>query len=337
MARRERTTGLPRAQRRAKAVRRDSVVQRLRDTEGGAFRWIILGLGSVVLFAIFFALLASVYHNKWGHSRETVVSVGDQHFSLGYYANRLKQVAIANPSESLGITEQTLLRKLEEEGLTIVLAREKGIDLSRVAINGAIAEKLGVPVGGNGSPYDTALRARITSLETTEGYFRLLTTAETADAKLAELLKAEVGESGEGTTLRIVALASKETAEVILRRIQAGEDMGTVAQTESAHLQSKSQDGLLDPEPTSLLSAPISAAISGKGTGELIGPVEVSGQWWLIRIEKRDPAFAYTERQKTELADKKVAEAITAKRSTVKVKRDIDSGDIAWALSKISP
>ena len=309
----------------------------MRNTEGGAFRWIILGLGGVLLVGIIFALLASVYHNKWGHSRETVVSVGDQRFSLGYYANRLKQVALANPSESLGITEQTLLRKLEEEGLAIILAREKGVDLSRPAVNAAIAQKLGVPVGGNGSPYDTALRARIASLKTTEGYFRLLTTAETADARLAQLLTAEVGDSGEGTTLRIVALASKETAAVILRRIQAGEDMGTVAQTESAHLQSKSQDGLLDPEPTALLSAPISAAIAGKGTGELLGPVEVSGQWWLIRVEKRDPALVYTVQQKTQLADKKVAEAITAKRSTVKVKRDIDSGDIAWALSKISP
>jgi parvulin-like peptidyl-prolyl isomerase len=294
-------------------------------------------LGTALLVGIIFTLLASVYHNRWGHSRETVVSVGDQHFSLGYYADRLEQVALANPSESLGITEQTLLRKLEEEGITIILAREKGVDLSRPAINAAIAEKLGVPLGGNGSPYDTALRARIASLKTTEGYFRLLTTAETADKKLAELLKGEVGDTGEGTTLRIVAVASKEIADVMLGRIQAGEDMGTIAQTESSHLQSKSQDGLLDPLPTSLLSTPIADAIAGKGTGELIGPVEVSGQWWLIRVEKRDPALVYNQEQKTQLADKKVTEAITAKRSSVKIKRDIDSGDIAWAVNKITP
>ena len=307
----------------------------MRDTEGGAFRWLLLGAGTLVLACVIFALLAAVYHRQYGHARETVVSVGDERFSLGYYADRLAQQVKSNPQDSLGITEQTQLTKLEEEGITVILAKKKGVDLSRDAINTAIAAKLGVPLGGSGSAYDTALRARISSLKTSEANFRRLTTAETADKKLAELFKGEVGESGEGTTLRVVALTSKEAAEVILKRIQGGEDMGTVAQTESANLQSRAQDGLTDAQPTALLANAIKAAIEAKSVGELVGPVEVGGQWWLIRVEKRDPAFKYTEEQKTQLADRKVTEAIAAKRSSLKIKRNIDSGDIAWAIEKI--
>ncbi len=304
--------------------------------EGGLFRLAVLGVCVVFAAGVVFALLAAVYHERWGHGRETVVAVADEKFSLSYYADRLYQQALANPGDSLGIAEQNLLRKFEEEGITLALAKERGIDLSNTAINGAMAETLGVPFGGSGSAFDSALRSRLRSLGMSEGNFRKLTTAETADKKLSELLKAEVGESGEAITLRAVVLSTKDQADVILKRIQAGEDMGTVAQTESADLQSRAQDGLKEPQPTALMDAAITTAIEGKATRELVGPVQVGTQWWLLRVESRDPVFKYTDAQKTQLADKKVTETIQAKRPQLKIKRDIDSGDIDWAVKKIA-
>lgn len=336
MARRERTTGLPRAQRREKAARQKTLLQRTLDMEGGMFRLIVLGVCVVFAIGVVFALFASVYHQRWGHARETVVTVADEKFSLGYYADRLYQQALANPSESLGIAEQNLLRKFEEEGITLLLAKEKGIDLSSRAVNESIAVSLGVPFGVSGSAFDSALRSRLKSLGTSEGNFRKLQTAETADKKLAELLKTEIGDTGEATALRVVVLSTKDQADVILKRIQNGEDMGTVAQTESADLESRGQDGLKEPKPTALLDTAVKTAIADKTTRELIGPVQVGTQWWLIRVESRDPAFKYTDAQKSQLADRKVTETIQAKRSQVKIKRDIDSGDIGWAVKKIS-
>ncbi len=334
LARRERTTGLPRPQRRQSAGRRSNPISDFFAGDGGPIRLLLIGGSVLALIVVIFALAANIYHDRWGHARETVVTVGDEKFSLRYYSERLYQQALANPSESLGIAEQALLQKFEEEGITIAMAKERGIDLSDDAVNQEIATSLGVPFGGSGSAYDSALRARLASLKMSHSSFRKMMKAQLADRKMAEIFKGEVATTGEATTLRIVTKGSQEAAKAILSRIQAGEDMAAVAAAESGDA-SASKEGLLDPQPTALLDAQVKTAIEGKATGELLGPFQVGGQWWVARVETREPAFTYTEDHRTRLGDVALAQAIRETRPALSIKRDIDSGDISWAVENL--
>src|SRR5690606_21542372 len=115
-------------------------------------------------------------------------------------------------------------------------------------------------------------------------------------------------------------------------RVQAGENLGTVAQTTSTDVSSKQNDGLMEATPTRLLPDAVRTAIEGKSAGsDLIGPLEVAGSFWVFRIEKRGPQGVYTETQRGQLTDLALQDAIAAKRPQVKITTDMDSPDYEWA------
>ena len=141
-----------------------------------------------------------------------------------------------------------------------------------------------------------------------------------------------MGTTGELLTLRSIIVETKEKADEVISRIGAGEDFGTVAQQESADLESRQQDGVLAPAPTPLLPESLRKATEGKQAGtEVLGPIEVGNAFWVIRIEKRDPAGAYSPGNQDQLAATRLEELITAKRSQVTISRSLDADDVTWA------
>ena len=55
--------------------------------------------------------------------------------------------------------------------------------------------------------------------------------------------------------------------------------------------------------------------------------------FWVFRIEKRDPQGSYTTSQTTQLAQKKLDAAVADLRLTTKISRSLDPSDVAWAES----
>jgi parvulin-like peptidyl-prolyl isomerase len=300
-------------------------------------RLAIISVAAALLVLVLGMFVYRWYDYNFARPNHIVLSVGNQEFKLNYYTDRLYQFVQANQQQQLGgnlpLYEQQLLTKLEEEALTIQLAKEKGVDLSDDEITREIASELGVPVGGTGSSFDTLYRARLKTLKISDGNYRHLAEASLANRKLLEKFKNEIGETGEGVTIRTVVTASKDEADKVVERIKGGEDMGTVAQTTSTELDSKQQDGLLLPEPARLLPENIQKAIQDKPAGtELFGPVDVQQNWWVFRIDKRDPAYAFSDSQKSQLAQVKLDDAIKEKRATTPIKRNLTGDDIDWAL-----
>ena len=336
MPRRERTTGLPRSRPRTHATSGRRVAG-VTWTEAHG-RLGIIGAAAALLVVVFGMLVYGWYDDTFARPNHTVLSVGSQDFKLNYYADRLYQFVQANQqqqqsSSNLPLYEQQLLTKLEDEALTIQLAKEKGVDLSDDEITKQIASELGVPVGGSGSSFDTLYRARLKTLKISDGNYRDLAEAALANKKLLEKFKNEIGETGEGVTIRTVVTASKDEADKVVERIKGGEDMGTIAQTISIELDSKQQDGLLLPEPARLFPDSIQAVIKDKPAGtELFGPVQVQANWWVFRVDKRDPAIAYSAAVKSQLAQANLDDALKAKRGTTTIKRNLSADDIAWAL-----
>jgi parvulin-like peptidyl-prolyl isomerase len=80
--------------------------------------------------------------------------------------------------------------------------------------------------------------------------------------------------------------------------------------------------------PTSLR-----AALEGKAEGELIGPVEADGGFWVFRIEKREAEGTYPELQRDFIAEDRLEAAIAEKRRDVTIKRNLSAADIDWAVA----
>ena len=330
MARRDRTTGLPRPR-----PRRDTRAQS-KFAFAEQHQFLLLWLAGGLLLVVLAGLLGyRWYDNNFLRPDKTILAVNDEKFSLRYYSDRLFLAAsqAAGTEANFSILQQALLTDLEDEAIGTILAREKGITVSDEEITAEIASQLGVPAGGAGSSFDTLYRQRLRSVNMSDGAYRRYIEAVVYLNKLRDSYAAEVGDKGELVTLRTVVSPTKEAADAVAARIKAGEDLGTVAQTESNDVASRQKDGLMEPEPVRLLPEAIRTAIEGKSEGtEVIGPVEVTpGNFWVFRIQARQPEGELSETQKGQLADLQLEDALAEKRGQVKISRKMSSDDFQWA------
>ncbi len=334
MARRERTTGLPRPRPRATAHSGRRFLGITWNERHG--RMAILAGALALLLAVGGLFSYRVYYNVIGHPNKVILTVGNQNFSLRYYSDRLFQFFQANgqTGSSQPILEQQLLTKIEDEALTIQVAKDNKISLDDTAITQEIASELGVPVGGSGSSFDTLYRQKLKTTKMSDSNYRTLAEATLANTKLLDLFKSEVGTTGEEVTLRTVVRATQAEAAADLTAIKGGQDMGLVAQKDSTDVTSRQNDGLMVATPPSLLDPAVQKLIASKPAGtELFGPVQVGTSWWIFRIEKRDPKATYSAANQTQLAQAKLDAAIQAKRSSMKITTNLTASDITWAVS----
>lgn len=330
MSRRERTTALPRQRVRTHSHTsgRKFLGRTWGESEG---RLAILGVSLLFLFFVVSVFTYRWYDERFQRPNHVVLSVGEDKIKLTYYADRLYEFALANAQVPVPVLESSLLAKLEEESLTVQVARDRGIELGEGEVTQAIAAKLGVPVGGDGSPFDTRYRAELKRVGMSDGNYRRLATAELADSKLRERVTTEVGDTGDTVTLRAIASKTKEESDAILARINKGDNMGTIAQTESLDLGTRQTDGVQSPAPAKLLPKELQAELTGKNAGALFGPVEIAGQFWLFRVEALDPKGAYDAPQKQKLQQVTLDEVIAAKKRSLSVVRSLNADDATWA------
>lgn len=327
MARRERTTGLPRATRRG--PRRTAETRRFGLGDQG-LRFLILGGAALLLVFVFGVFVYRWYDDNFQRPNKVVLTVGEERFKLSYYTDRLLPWLQSSTDSSRAIAERRLLEKLEEEGLTLAIARERGIVITEDDITAAIADELGVPVGGAGSSFDRLYRQRLQTTGMSDGNYRRLVEAQVADQRLRDELRAEVGATGETVMLRLVVVDTAEEADDVFQRVQDGEDMGSIAQVESIHVQSRQQDGLFTTPPI-LLPEAVREAIALEDVGALLGPVESGDSFWVIRFERHDPEGTYTESQIEELVDLRLDELIAEARTRIPIERKLSDDDIRWA------
>lgn len=330
MARRDRTTGLPRPRprREVKAPGRFSFGEREQ-------RFAMVGGAALVILFLFGLIGWNWYDNHYRVPNKTILTVGEEKYSLSYYTDRLFLAVTQQQGSgtSLAILEQSLLSELETESVITILAKERGITVGEEEITAKIAAQLGVPVGGAGSSFDTLYRQRLRSVKMGDSAYRRYVRAIVYKDKLHTALSDEIGATGDMVAIRTVVSASKDDADKILARVKdGGEDLGSLAQTESTDLASRQKDGLLDAEPARLEPENVRKAIEGKSAGpEVFGPIEVNGSYWVFRIETIDKGATYSETQKSQLADLALEDAVAAKRRQVTIKRTIGSSDYDWA------
>ncbi len=326
MARRERTTGLPRPH------RRDEVARRGFQWGDNTIRTMVLGAVGLLLAVVVVLVGWAWYQDNVLRPREVVLRVGDSQVDLGYFSDRLFQFARANPEQG-SLLGQALLAKLEEEELTVQLAKANGIDLSDQAVTDGIAISLGLPAGGKGSAFDRAYREHLKQFALSDEAYRRIIRGQLAADGMLERYRAEAGEKGEGVSVRVVLVRSREEAAEIIALVRAGEDLGTLAQTRSLDVVSRGRDGLTEDQPIGILPQSVQDAIKDKPAGTLFDPVEDDGLFWAFRLESRHE-ITYSETQREQLAGLKLDEGVKAQRLVTPPRRSLDAGDFQWAAEK---
>ena len=333
MTRRDRTTGLPLARRGRRAASRASEGRGLFSQR--VARLAIIGTAVAALLAVVGLLAYNWYDDSIARPRKVVVQVGEEEFSLSYYAARLPEFARTDASGSGLLLTQALLSKLEQEGLTLVAAAERGIVLSEDDVTRAIAIELGVPADtSRGGLFDRRYRDALRESGLSDGHYRRQAEAREAEWLLRESLREEVGEAGALVHIRVVTAATLEEAEAVRARIADGEDMGTIAQVESLHEDSRQNDGLL-PSPPALLDEALREALAEAAEGALLAPVEAGDTFWVVRLERREAAGAYTNEHIAALTELRFEEALEAVRSHVTIERDFTTDDANWAIEQV--
>ena len=334
MTRRDRTTGLPGAQRGRRAAARAG--------EGDGFsvqrlaRFGIIGVAVTALLVVVALLAYNWYDSSIAQPGKTVLRVGEEEFSLSYYAARLPEFARAEGATSGLLLTDALLGKLEEEGLVLTAAAERGIVLSDDDVTAAIAVWLGVPLDtSRGSLFDSRYRDELRNSGLSDSHYREQTRAREAETRLRESLREEIGETGALLRLRVVTAPTLEEAEALRARIDEGEDMGTIAQVDSLHEESRQNDGLWT-VPPALLEAALQDVLASAEEGALLDPVEAGSAFWVIRLETRETAGTYTDRDIAELTELRFEEAIEAARERVTIERDFTTDDANWAIEEAS-
>jgi parvulin-like peptidyl-prolyl isomerase len=332
MARRERTTALPKARVKPQASRERGFAGL--DWSEQQQRFAILG-GAVALLLVILGFIAYyVYDQRVATPNKVVLAVGAEDVKLSYYAGRLGPFVQANArsGSSVQLLEDDMLNKLEREALIVQAARGRGIALGDNDVQQFIATQLGVPVGGSGSSFDTLYRNQLRTQKMSDANFRRMKRAELAETKLKDAIKADVGDKGDQYTLQVVALTAKDAADKIVDRAKKGEDLGTLAQTESLDPTSRQKNGLNPPEPFELLPESIRKAIEAKQPGELLGPVQVQEIWWVFRIDRKEP-LDYSDVQKDQLSSERLDALVKKQREELasSIRRDLNADDIKWA------
>ncbi len=327
MARRDRTTGLPRARgpRPAKPAARFGEHQQ---------RLAVIVAGIALIVALAGAFAWRIYDSQVRHPNKTILTVAGEKYSLSYYADRIFLAATqqSGSGTNISLLQQTVLTSLENEAIAKSVAQSKGITVSDEEITAEIADQLGVPVGGADSSFDTLYRQRLRSVKMSDSAYRRYTEAQVYQQKLSKAYQDELGEKSELVTLRTVVSGSKELADTVLALAKTNADFGSIAQTQSSDLASRQKDGVMDPEPPRLLPDNVRTAIEGKPAGdEIFGPVQVETNWWVFKIENREPQGTLSETQRSQVGDLMLQDAIKAARSTVKIDRNINSSDYTWA------
>lgn len=332
MTRRDKTTGRPR---RREAAAHAAGGRRFAWSETHTRLAILSGVGALLLVVL--GLIGyQWYDDNVGKPNKTILTVDGESYSLEYFTDRLVPFAIENPRLSRGFLEPALLTKLEEEAVTIAEAERRSVDTSDEAVTRFIAGELGVAPGGPGTPYDTLYRQRLRETGLSDTDYRRLSRAALAESALLDEIVADLGDTGAKIEVRVVIVGSEADANEIRQRIEDGEDMGTIAQTDSADITSRQQDGLLTLTPPELFPESVRTAMEGQEPGTLLGPVLVQNQWWVFRVERSIDDAEYTATDKEQLSQLKLRDLIAELRSSATIRRSLSDSDIEWAYRNVN-
>tara|TARA_B100000029_G_scaffold513272_1_gene612273 strand:- start:8865 stop:9875 length:1011 start_codon:yes stop_codon:yes gene_type:complete len=327
MTRRDRTTGLPTESRTGPSQKKGNF---FRSFQVG--RYVVIALTLVLLFFIIGFFVYRIYEkDNWGE--KTILEVGDETFSLQYYADRFFYYAQSNSGVGVPILQESLLFTLENEALIKILAEEKGMVVDENLIDKALEALLGVPkerLGKSNPDFEMYLEMQLEITGMQRSSFERFIAVGEVEKLLLSKLKSEMPVGGDLLTFRSILVATEMDAVDVLARIQKGDNMGSIAQTDSLDRVGRQNDGLTT-KPPSLIDEKLLSVLENLEIGDISSqPIQLDENLWaVIRYEELLTVQAYSEEHLNALARENLDDLVKNARARVMIKRNLSSEDLA--------
>jgi len=105
------------------------------------------------------------------------------------------------------------------------------------------------------------------------------------------VLREEEYDQDESVKLRHIVTATEEDALAVLERLDAGEDFAELAKSLSVNEPTASRGGdIASPLARSSLVSEVRDAVFAAEIGDIVGPIDVNGQWHIIEVQDQFPA-----------------------------------------------
>lgn len=241
---------------------------------------------------------------------ETVLKVGDQSFSLGYFERRVKYAVVQSdyflPQDVDTATSllQSLMSQVETEELTRQGAAELGITVTEQEIDDEIAQQESVPANADREVFLAAYRDAVRESGLSTDDYRRVIEAGLLREKVRQMFLDQAPDTAEQVRFRLIQVATEEEAQDVVARIDAGEDFGDLARELSLDTASAEQGGEQDWAVLETLIDPLREPLTTNEIGQRSDPIAVNQAYVVVESLERAADRETTDAQKQAIAER---------------------------------
>lgn len=245
---------------------------------------IILFSGIAIVIGVILTVSIGWFLTEYRPMRETVITVNDTKYDLGYYTNALKLYGKGQPPQYLYLLAGQVAAIIERDQLVKEGAEKLGITVSDDDIRSELKKR------NLGNEYWDSVRGQLYTQKMLEEYF---------DPK--------VSQAAEQRNTVAMFLGNRELAEQIEARLAKGEDFGELAGEYSRDFTTKENSGALGWHGQGIVTSLLGSSVVddyafGNRAGSLSPPIRDDEKlkdegYWLINIveTKADPQQVHAQ------------------------------------------
>lgn len=194
--------------------------------------FIIIGIVVVIILGI---LAIPYYQNYIAPFNRTIITVDDIQISMRYFLDRTRLA---------GSDPMSMLQSLTNELVIKIMAPQYGIQVTDVDIDNELRS---LASGGTDNISDVEFkewyRQQLNDNKISDSQYREIISIGLLTSRLHEYLAERVPPTTEQVHLHVIVVGTYEEAQVVMARLQAGEDFSNVAREVSVDMESKDSGG----------------------------------------------------------------------------------------------
>ncbi len=327
-------------------------------------RWtriLIIGSAVALLLVVAGVIGFGWYQTQVKPLRKTVLQVGDTKFSLGHLERRMSLMLKENTyflqsTDLLEALPDTVVTRLEREGKLLEAADEIGVTVTDEEVAQRIGQDGGLSAQAAPDMYARVLRQQVDDSGLKLDEYQQMIRAELLEGKARDHFEASAGESEPQVRARWLAFDTEQQAAEAVQRLEAGEDLDAIAKDPPTGAEDSGSDATpegneagdaaqkadalevteVDWTPRGFFPAQeVEDFLFQAEDGEFSEPIEVGLGYYVVKLVERDEDRKLDDEQKTQVANRDLADWLESLDETLTVVQDFTTDDAIRALKDV--
>ncbi len=252
--------------------------------------------GLVLLLAILAIPAYGYYQAFIAPLQEVVVRVNDRKFTLGDYTKRLRFLDLESAQTGVNVDYSVdpfrLLQDFQSNELIRIASPRMGVSVTPQEVDQALRERMkALPQSGEqltpeelDRNFSERYKEHLNVLKLSDSEYREIVTEGVRKDKLREILSVRVPAVAEQVQLLGLKFGENAKQEEIVKRLQSGEDFGSVAHEVSADPETQNNLGQMGWVPRRAYPQAFETVAFGTPVGQLSEPFFYDRGFWVIKV-----------------------------------------------------